>query len=295
MEKSNKKHQQRKRLSGEGLSTWHYGSKQKDNGKNSVAIVNEVGARFATSPNQEDAKILLDYFHSYIMKYVGLLTTGKLSDHSGKISSDTKKFISLFTPRQEGRGKFNISQMKQAAERLPNAFINMTTDDVYNELITIFFELAKRFNPEIGGFTGYIGHHFKFAVKQKMFQVQRDPMNFISLYNGIESQDENLIDYSLTETNDLNESEKLHTDIQLPIEPLDFPHLDFSFISSPPVPFDVLWSRTQRAVIVYRYFQDYSFNQISDQLGLGSAANAREFHDKAIESFRHWAQINLGD
>ena len=135
----------------------------KDKPRNKVEVVNKIGARYAVAPTAKDAQDLVIAFHAFLMKYVKLLTPGPIPF---KPSSETRDFLRLFMAKSEAMAMGYNAAYRMVSERLPNMAIQsmMSADDLYNELVVIFLEKAQKFNPEIGGFTGYIKYHFKYAV-----------------------------------------------------------------------------------------------------------------------------------
>jgi hypothetical protein len=293
------------------LSSWHFGSQPelKEHKVNLIAMVNEVGARYSQATSETDSSILIRYFHGYFLKYVSLLTRGIISKDGKKVPADTKRFLSLFRLKASDRSNsMSMGEMQMIADRIPNAFINMDADDVYNELVMLFLELARKFNPEIGGFTGYIGHHFKYALKQRMFQVQRDPLNYIPLYeqeiedNDIgDSEFEDEITQRVNETRSFFEEEEIvseHEDGYRDsnpklLESIGLRTLNYSFVSSPPDHLDVVLSKIQRKILVLHFCEGLSFSQISKQLSLGNASSIKAEYGRAIENLQLLADIEV--
>lgn len=282
------------------LSSWHFGSINSTDIErlNDVKEVNSVGARFAVSHEQRDLDFLLRAFNNYLMKYVTLLSTGRTSPEGRKtnrrIHRDTRRFLALF---HKAGSKASDGELMQVAARLPNAFISMDADDIYNELSVIFCDLAHKFNGT-GGFTGFIQHRFAWAVKQRMFQIQRDPMNYQPLYNDDptdEHHENTEHPYELEETetgfNVRHSSEFTASEDGYVVAVDQFctlPKLTPAFISCAPEPFNVLWTRIQRAIMVGKFVREMSDSAISEWLGLGGAANVRKEFNQAIEMFRQY-------
>jgi DNA-directed RNA polymerase specialized sigma24 family protein len=286
------------------LSPWHFAARPPQEKKlNKVQAVNAVGKRYALERNPSDAGLLLGFFYNYIMKYAHLLISGNLPD--GRLTSDTRKFLSLFMKPGDYSPSELYNQYRKVAERLPNAFMqSMVADDVYNELVLIFLKLASDFNPDIGGFTGYIYTHWKYRVKSRMFQVQKDAMNYLPLYdpdfntwseypNEDKLRPEVIEDHDGILCIDTGRARiELAEDGLYEIVPIQFdlPKLNFAFINTPPAGFSQLWNKMERTIIVYRYFVDMSYSAISHKLRLGGAAKVRELHDAALQKYREWAE-----
>ncbi len=286
----------------EGLSNWHFATLQTSGAEyNSVIVVNQVGTAYATNPNQADAQKLLQAFHGYLMKYVRLLTSGKLDN---AIPKDTQQFLSLFIPSGNYSYGQRLAEFRKVAERLPNMAIQslMTSDDIYNELAIIFLDLAKKFKPEIGGFTGYIQYHFKYAVKTRLFQVQNDPINYQPLYEDQPDSDESYHDFGFDvafygdhiqiyngSTLAWNEEDGTGAFVE---QYIDIPILNYSFISEPPKPFDKLWNKQQRAVIIKLYLEDKSLSAAAEELGYNNTSIVRKLRDDAIQSYREFIKCD---
>lgn len=230
------------------------------------------------------------------MKYVALLTTGRIVSDNGnrfRIPRDTKTFLALFSTNGI---RSSAEEFSRAAARLPNAFITMDANDVYNELAAIFLDLANKFDGR-GGFTGYIYHRFGWAVKARMFQVQRDPLNYQPLYSdppddSHEKEWDSYTGHYLEEKDNHFVAEELigiNTQGFLVIKEIDIPKLNHAFITCPTHPFDKIWTKQQRSVIVMMFCEELSDSAISERLGLGGAANVRRLFNEAISSYKYFS------
>ena len=271
--------------------------------------MNEIGARYSQNQNQSDAEILVKYFHGYLLKYMTLLTRGTISKDGKRIPSDTKRFLSLFRLKaSDHSNSMGLGEMQMIGDRIPNAFISMEADDIYNEMVLLFLSLARKFNPDIGGFTGYIGHHFKYALKQRMFQVQRDALNYLPLYeqpiedNDLSDISESVEDQITKKVNDtrsfFEEEEIVHemedgyrdSNPQL-LESIGLKQLNHSFVSSPPENLELSLTKMQRKILVLHFCEGLSFSQISKQLNFGNASSIKIEYDKAIDALQLIADI----
>lgn len=285
------------------LSKWHFGSQNTNLDKkyNKVKEINKIGLRYSEKKDPADAEILLKSFNNFLLKYVNLLATGKVtSEGKGKkfyISKDTKRFLALFC--QNGI-RSSRQELMQAAGRLPNAFISMTADDIYNELVVIFLELLDNFNGT-GGFTGYIHHRFAWSVKARVFKWQNDPINYQPMYNDIIEEDNeessDLYNIIITPNGekaqvgyDLNEQTG-----EITPRLYDIPELTHAFITQPTKPFDVIWSKEQRAIMVLKWKNELSNSAISDQLNLGGARKVKDLYEQAIIAFKEFAYTPEGE
>lgn len=302
----NKKNQGRHRvINGERahLSSWHFGSQHTDLDKkyNKTKEINEIGKRYSKTKDPSDAEKLLIAFNNYLLKYTNLLATGKIAsegkDHKFYISKDTKRFLSLFC---KNGIKSSKEELSQAAARLPNGLISMTADDIYNELVVLFLDLLEKFNGT-GGFTGFIHHRFAWAVKARVFKWQNDPINYQPMYDDvIEDNNEESHDFYDIVITPTGEKAKVGYDLseqtgELTPRMYDLPKLNHSFITQPNKPFDVLWTKEQRAIIVLKFVNDLSNSAISDQLGLGGARNVQELFEQALVAYHDFAYNPPGD
>lgn len=272
------------------LSKWHFASKEAaknpENKLNKREEINLLGAQYAISPTPEIGEKLLAAFNPFLMKYVNLLKTGKITSEGKnpnkfRLSKDTKQFLALFSSNGI---RSSYSELSKAAARLPNAFRNETADGVYNELAVLFLDLAQKFNGT-GGFTGYIHHRFKWAVKNRMLQWQKDPTNYQPLY------DEKIVDTGLT-NNEIDEEihdpeNILHPESSAIID-FGLPELTPNFITQPPAPFDIIWSKTQRIIIYHKFAKDMSDNAINNQFNLGGIAQVKKELNLAFENFKNF-------
>lgn len=281
----------------EGFSPWHYASQPelRERILNKITDVNKIGIQYAASPTPEDAAVLVRYFHGYLVKYVDLLCNGSISTDGKRISSDTKNFLCLFRSSEGGKKpKLDIHEMNMIANRIPNAFISMTPDDVYNEMVVLFLELARKYDPDkctpSGNFLGYVTTHFKFSLKQRMMQVQRDALNYIPLYEENIEDNDNL-DLTDDEGSYLQES-GYHDQSSRLLESIGLEELNHSFVSSPPQHLEHMLTRLQRKIMVLFFCEGLSFSQISKQLNFGNATSAKAEYDTAIIVLQQIVNIN---
>jgi len=276
-----------------GISPWHYASQPelKERIMNKAADVHKIGVQYVTNPNSEDASMLIRYFHGFLLKYVDLLAHGTIAKEGKRVPPNTKYFLSLFRSGGSDKpSKMSNTEMQLIANRIPNAFISMTPDDIYNEVVVLFLELARKYNPEVGTFLGYITGHFKYALKQKMFQVQKDALNYLPLYE--EEIEDNysveLIDDEESYTKEIGYNEGSSR----LLESIGLEELNHSFVSSPPAHLSPFLSRLQRKIIVLHFCENLSFSQISKQLNFGSASSAKAEYDKAIKILQTVASVD---
>lgn len=287
MAKSDQQEQKRKQHASVRFSDYHFAANYFGGERNDLKEVNKVGARYAKNPSSKDADFLIRAFHGFLMKYVLLLTPRPRKEYRA-ITADTRDFLRLFMSRADR----SPSQLKRAyrevAERLPNMAIQtgMAPDDLYNELVVIFLERASRFNPDIGGFTGYIKYHFKYAVKTRLFELQNDPINYQPLY-------EEDMEVELGEDQPRLYDGWQYSKNSITDRYLDLPVLTPRLISNPEEPFNWLWSKQERAIIVKIYYEDKSFNAAAEDLGYSNAVIVRQMHDQALQKFRDHAHGKL--
>ena len=280
-----------------GFSPWHYASQPelRERILNKAADVNKIGIQYAINPTQEDAAILVRYFHGYLVKYVDLLAHGSISTDGKRVPPDTKNFLCLFRSSNDGkRIRLGIPEMQLIANRIPNAFISMTPDDIYNEMVILFLELAHKYDPDkcnpYGNFLGYVTGHFKFSLKQRMMQVQRDALNYIPLYEE-EIEDNESLDLSDDEGSYTQES-GYHQESSRLLESIGLEELNHSFVSNPPDHLEHMLTRLQRKIMVLFFCEGLSFSQISKQLNFGNATSAKAEYDRAIVILQQIADIN---
>lgn len=279
------------------LSSWHFGTQNTQQKLNSVAEINAIAKRYAKQRDSKDLETLLVAFNNLFLKYTFLLTTGQIVPEGCSkkaISSETRRFLSLF----KSAGTIcNTDELVKIAERLPNAILWMNADDVYNELVIIFIELAQKFNPDLAipgkefGFTGFIQNRFGWAVKARLIQLGRNALNFQPLFipenpdDELSDPDQDVIQAFAADTR----NENIETWENL-ISNTNFEEsfkLTPSFISIPPPPFNTLWTKKQRMIVVYKHFFEMSDSAIAVQMKLsGGSTEVKKELQKAFETFR---------
>ena len=290
----NNKKRSKKDTSLSDFSDFHFATRQteesKDKEYNDVKEVNEIGARYSQNPTPKDAEILIKAFHGFLMKYVKLLTPG--NNTAKYITNETKHFLSLFIQRKQRSSAEMAAAYKEVASRLPNMVIQtqMSADDIYNELVCIFLEKAQKFKPEIGGFTGYIQYHFKYSVKSKLFELQNNALNFQPMYEETLNEDAFFgydVDMSADDVIRVQHGHDLIDDRLVDLY-IDLPALTPKIISMPPHPFDKIWTKQERAILVKIYYEDKSFSVAADELDYSNSHTVRNLHDNAISKYREF-------
>jgi hypothetical protein len=274
------------------LSSWHFASNSVSDDINSVEEVNEVGRRFVESRDPDDAQFLLKAFHNYLLKYMGLLATGKIAAEGTRvrhIPADTRRFLALF---MSPGVRPTFGEFARTADRLPNACLWMSADDIYNELALIFLELANKFDGR-GGFVGFIQFRFAWAVKTRLFQIQRNPLN----YQPAGSNDPRTYSPDATTSTEwrnavADRGKKGPANRRFQAADGDSRvllgfKLTPTFISLPPPPFDRIWSPLQRAIVYHKYAEDMPCSAIAEKLGMsGGPAVIREELRNALAIFK---------
>lgn len=265
--------------------------------KNKLADTNALGARYATNPTPELALELINAFEGFLEKYVVLLSPEKESDKPQRTSltSDTKDFLRLFASREEFKANPRMAY-RTVAKRLPNMAVQslLNTEDIRQSLTMLFLEKAQKFNPNIGGFTGYMKYHFKFAVKTWLFESHNDAAKYQPLYDEPIEEEAFFgmdIDYD-------DDKIRIHNGHEVSGDTIvdkyiDLPRLTPALISNPSPPFDTLWTKQERAVIVKVYVEDKSFSATADELGYSNATIVRTMHHNALDKFRAYAKGEL--
>lgn len=257
--------------------------------KNKLADTNALGARYTENPTPELAEELIQAFEGFLEKYVTLLSPDRKS--SVGLTSDTKDFLRLFASKEDFKSNSSLAYQRVAA-RLPNRAVQSlhSDEDIRQSLIALFLEKAQKFNGT-GGFTGYMKFHFKFAVKAWLFEAHRDAANYQPLYDE-PLEEEAFFGYDLEIDDEKIRVLAGHDIINDTIcdRYIDLPRLTPALISRPPKPFDELWSKQERAIIVKVYVEDKSFSATADELGYSNATIVRDMHDEALQRFRDYAK-----
>ena len=248
---------------------------------NKLEDVNAKGVRYAISPTPELAEDLLRAFHPFLMKYVDLLVTGHKSDVR-ILTSETKEFLRLFM----SGGNWSYTNV---LKRLPNMAVQglMSAEDVYDDLVLIFLEMAGKFNPDIGGFTGYIKRNFKYSVKSRLFEIQKDPLNRQRMHEE-EMEDIDAFSISITgEKLEIDMGFSLHRDGIISSK-FDVPRLTHTLISSPVPPFDKIWTKKERLILVKYFAEDKPITTIAKELGYCNAQTVKDMFESALSKFRKY-------
>jgi hypothetical protein len=110
--------------------------------------VNELAIKYATledGPEKEEACLaLLKSFHSYLSKYVSMITLGHLPQLKTPAGKEATKLLQMLIPEGQKLSKDNLSK---ACRSLHLAFKQNTTDDIYDTLVMCLMRAVRKYDP----------------------------------------------------------------------------------------------------------------------------------------------------
>ena len=260
--------------------------------KNDYKEINELGAKYASSPLPETAAQLLEAFGPLIEMYITLLSPGRRIEVKGGLSTQTKEFLWLFKqPGELTTG--NYQDYYAIIKRLPNMAKQalLTDEDLRQSLVLIFLTVAQKFDGR-GGFTGYINRFFKWEVRELIFKSKEDASKYQPLYEEI-IEDQPFFGYDV----DFEEAcTRIHhgheiIDGTLVDTYIDLPKLSLTFISLPDPPYDTLLTQQERRVMVHILVNRKSPSAIAEDLEYSNATIVRRIWVDAIQKIRDYWHI----
>ena len=260
--------------------------------KNELQDINKLGTEYARNPTAELAEQLLEAFGPFINKYLALLSPSiqknNLTTNEMGLTKETKNFLYLFKKADELQGSGN-QDYYSIMNRLPNMAKQslLTRDDVRQSLVLIFLELAQRFNPDIGTFTGYLNKFFKYEVRTLVFQSSKDAAKYQPKHHE-PIEDFVFFGYDVDYDNGQMKVHVGHALIGDTIvdKCIDIPKLSLSFVSTPQPPFDTLLTKQERIIMIKLLVEGKSASATADELDYSNAITIRNMWDSAITKIR---------
>ena len=264
--------------------------------KNELADTNALGTEYAKSPTPELAEELLESFGPFIEKYVTLLDPDRqIGSEKIGLTKETKSFLYLFKQKNERCGS-NTKDYYAIMKRLPNMAKQalLTTEDLRQSLVLIFLQLANRFNPDIGTFTGYINKFFKYEVRTLVFKSFNDAAKYQPKHH---EPIEDFVFFGYDVEYEDGQA-RVHIGHELIGDTIvdkciDIPKLSLSFVSTPKPPFDKLLTKQERIVMVKLLVEGKSASAAADDLDYSNATTIRNMWNSAIQKIRDHFDVQV--
>jgi len=134
------------------LSGKHFGSTWTVcdiNDRNDRDTVNKLAFEFATTEDiqrrDELQLFLLECFHGYLLKYLNMIIFGQLPAAGSPQGKDAYTFLRLLIGSDKDK---TIKTMRDACKEIHLAFKDqVTTDEVYDELVFLFLKVCAHYDP----------------------------------------------------------------------------------------------------------------------------------------------------
>lgn len=145
------------------LSSGHYASKWKVrevSDRHDREVINQKAYDFATATDPELREKLqlevLEAFHGYLIKYFNLIVYSEVPALSGPQGKDVQAFLKLLLPKGNAP---TMMSFRKAAKHLHLAFKDcVTSDEVYDTLVTVFLDVAAHYDPHYNKKTEEVCH-----------------------------------------------------------------------------------------------------------------------------------------
>jgi hypothetical protein len=162
------------------LSYKHFASgwNVEDNTYNDTKTVNELAISYSTATDEsiksDLGQQLLKCFHSYFMKYTGMVVTGQIPSLKTPAGRDAAKMLRMLIPEQQ---KDNYLALSAACKTLHLAFKQQTPDDIYNVMIFCFMKACNKYDPTYHTKIKDVCLYLK-SIKKKKFDIESINQNF---------------------------------------------------------------------------------------------------------------------
>ena len=134
------------------LSSGHYASKwvvREVSDRHDREIINQKAYDFATTTDpvlREKLQLeVLEAFHGYLIKYFNLIVYADVPALAGAQGKDAQAFLRLLLPPGTPA---SVMSLRSVAKHLHLAFKDaVTSDEVYDTLVTVFLDVAAHYDP----------------------------------------------------------------------------------------------------------------------------------------------------
>ena len=133
------------------LSSSHYAGKwviPHEAQHNDFKLVNQLGSEYAKapdSPEKEEMLLkLLEFFHSYVMKYTVMIVRGTLPPLTSRAGRDAKEMLRTLAPRG---AKPSNELTLGVCKMLHLSFKSMLTEEIYDTLVFCMMRAMRQYDP----------------------------------------------------------------------------------------------------------------------------------------------------
>jgi hypothetical protein len=183
---------------------------------------------------------LIDNFSPYIRKFARLAKSRTSRDISNK---DTQQFLTLFLPPNRRR-KLDMISAKSFFQAVLEKF---EEEEIFNELVALFIDLANRYEPSFGiGFTYYITQYMKWEVSKWVARLTHEPLTGLrTLYEFVDELNPDL-------TRDMDRE-------------LDLPRMTLSWVFECPEGIFSILSNYERYLLYLKYKEEMNSEKIAEK------------------------------
>ena len=130
------------------LPNWHYAAKWSADNVRTTEEVTDLGLVYSGLPecDEKGRKLLeiLQCFHGYLVKYMGMVLMGHIPIRGGQVNKDTELMLRCFIPR--GKPSNRVT-MGEACRTLHLAFKGMDQSEVYDVLMICMVRAINGWDP----------------------------------------------------------------------------------------------------------------------------------------------------
>lgn len=131
------------------LPSWHYAAQWQTDQRFTSSEMTELGRAFhRESDKSEKERLLLELlrrFHAYLMKYVMMISRGRLPENTSRPDSDTHQFLRIYLKPGEAP---TVANLGKVVRRLHLAFKGMPPEEIYDTLAGLMTEAITRWDPD---------------------------------------------------------------------------------------------------------------------------------------------------
>ena len=162
----------------QSLPSWHYASQWRVDERFTSGEITELGRRYhaETDPSRKE-DLLLDLirrFHPYLVKYMMMISCGRLPENTGKPDSDTHQFLRIYLKPDEPP---TIANLGKVCRRLHLAFKGSPAHEIYDVLVALMTEAITRWDPEYSTKVRAVIEAARIQLESEKQEVSLDEIN----------------------------------------------------------------------------------------------------------------------
>lgn len=130
------------------LSSQHYARSWSSKSVHKIEDVTRIGIEYSELSDGDARKDvllkILQIFHPYLLKYLGMIRLGSLTLWKNKVNKDSQAMLAMLLPKGGANSK---EALMHAAKSMHFSFKSMDPDEIYNMLVVLLTGVVRKYDP----------------------------------------------------------------------------------------------------------------------------------------------------